>query len=100
MENFTPIQLESNENSITISNSLKSRIEEETIPNYNFVISQINKAFEEAIATEDFEKKKDCLKIIENYENYLGEKYRDDADQRAYIVSVKEGIAYLKTVTA
>jgi len=99
MENYKESNLSSIEDLVVISNALKIRVNQETIPNYKHVITQISKAFEEAIESDDARKKKELLKVIENYENYLGEKYRDDADQRSYISSVKEAMNYLRSIS-
>ncbi|HTH93177.1 MAG TPA: hypothetical protein VL576_01700 [Candidatus Paceibacterota bacterium] len=99
MEKFGKIEQSNEYNTEEIATSLKNRIDIETIPHFKMTIRRASDAFESALASEDIEEKKENLRIMENCENYLGEKYRDDKDQRNYIAALKQGIEYLETLT-
>ncbi len=96
-------QLRSKEQSIeytpeTIKNILKDRVEVEKIPHFKSVIERAGQAFENALNAETPEAKKESLQSMIQAEGYLGEKYRDDKDQRAYIKALNKGIEYLENM--
>ncbi len=92
------INIESNYKVFNIEetkNILLSRINLEQSPNIIYMVKQISDCFNQTINELDKEKIKGLLEKIKMAENYLGEKFRDNPDQRLYIEKVEEVINYL-----
>lgn len=94
MENYPKLEATLDENSI--KEQLISRLNQEDIPNFQNIIKQISESFVEALESDDYEQIKNNLKTINLHNDYLGEKYRDTPEERAYLKTVEAAIDFIE----
>lgn len=96
MEQFPTPENKDQLASSAIREKLSARIAEEDNENFKNIIETISNNFAQAAESEEAEEIQEHLNTIHLHNNYLGEKYRDTAEERDYLQTVEQAIANLE----
>lgn len=92
---ITPVETKE-EKAASIASSMRVQTEQETAENFRFVMEGMLADFEAAITNpENASLREVAIENLHKGENYLGEKYRDTHEERAYLQVIREAITYL-----
>lgn len=75
-----------------IKNILNERIEVETVPNFAYIVSQINFNFNKALDSDNKDEVIEFYEKLRINDNYLSEKYRGNQEERDYMETVEKAM--------
>ncbi len=94
-----PVLETKEEKGMRIAAAMREQTEREPSEHHRFVMDGMLAKFEAAVASpEDTELRADAVKSLDMGDNYLGERYRDTREERAYLQAINEAAAYLRSL--